>query len=154
MNTAIAAEFQAGAAMRIITPDPLRVGRDLPDTNKDKCFQQMVSAELLWCSYGFIHHIARYAKSVQTLIQLAFESPRHSLELPAFSAQQQGNRPRAARRGRCGKGRHLLGSRILAGLARRSGQASHGADQFFQHLIANKKLFAFGANQLIQLIIF
>lgn len=35
-----------------ITPDPLRVGKDLPDTNRDGCFQQMISPELLWCTYG------------------------------------------------------------------------------------------------------
>jgi peptidoglycan/LPS O-acetylase OafA/YrhL len=35
-----------------ITPDPLDATKDLPDTTADECFQQMVSAELLWCTYG------------------------------------------------------------------------------------------------------
>jgi peptidoglycan/LPS O-acetylase OafA/YrhL len=35
-----------------ITPDPLRAVKDLPDTTADGCFQQMVSAELVWCAYG------------------------------------------------------------------------------------------------------
>ncbi len=35
-----------------ITPDPVRAGADVPDTTADGCFQQMVSAELLWCEYG------------------------------------------------------------------------------------------------------
>ena len=35
-----------------ITPDPLQATKDLPDTTADECFQQMVSAELVWCTYG------------------------------------------------------------------------------------------------------
>ena len=35
-----------------ITPDPLQAGKDLPDTTADACFQQMVSPELVWCTYG------------------------------------------------------------------------------------------------------
>jgi hypothetical protein len=35
-----------------ITPDPLNAAKDLPDTTADACFQQMVSAELVWCTYG------------------------------------------------------------------------------------------------------
>jgi hypothetical protein len=35
-----------------ITPDPLQAAQDLPDTTADECFQQMVSAELVWCTYG------------------------------------------------------------------------------------------------------
>jgi hypothetical protein len=35
-----------------ITPDPLVAYKDLPVTTKDKCFQQMVLAHLIWCVYG------------------------------------------------------------------------------------------------------
>jgi peptidoglycan/LPS O-acetylase OafA/YrhL len=38
-----------------ITPDPLRASRDLPETGRDGCFQQMVSPELLPCTYGNPH---------------------------------------------------------------------------------------------------
>ncbi|WP_262283287.1 acyltransferase family protein [Micromonospora sp. MA102] len=38
-----------------ITPDPLQLAQgfmDVPDTNRDKCFQQVVGAEVLSCTYG------------------------------------------------------------------------------------------------------
>ncbi|MFC0029312.1 acyltransferase family protein [Micromonospora chaiyaphumensis] len=39
----------------VITPDPLQIRQgfmDVPVTNRDKCFQQVVGSELLWCTYG------------------------------------------------------------------------------------------------------
>ncbi|MFU8871212.1 acyltransferase family protein [Micromonospora sp. SL4-19] len=35
-----------------ITPDPRRATKDVPDSTPDGCFQDMVSAELIWCTYG------------------------------------------------------------------------------------------------------
>ncbi|GAA1844823.1 acyltransferase family protein [Asanoa iriomotensis] len=35
-----------------ITPNPIKAGDDLPDTTADKCFQQMVKPDLLYCTYG------------------------------------------------------------------------------------------------------
>ncbi|MEU4477092.1 acyltransferase family protein [Micromonospora sp. NPDC023966] len=38
-----------------ITPDPLQIQQgfmDVPDTNRDKCFQQVVGSEVLSCTYG------------------------------------------------------------------------------------------------------
>jgi peptidoglycan/LPS O-acetylase OafA/YrhL len=37
-----------------ITPDPLRAGKDLPETT-DHCFQQMVEPDVIWCTYGNPH---------------------------------------------------------------------------------------------------
>ncbi|GAA3735571.1 acyltransferase family protein [Micromonospora maritima] len=39
----------------VITPDPLQIRQgfmDVPDTNRDKCFQQVDGAEVLSCTYG------------------------------------------------------------------------------------------------------
>ncbi|MGC4893811.1 acyltransferase family protein [Micromonospora sp. DT31] len=39
----------------VITPDPLQIRQgfmDVPDTNRDKCFQQVAGAEVLTCTYG------------------------------------------------------------------------------------------------------
>ncbi|MEU1842442.1 acyltransferase family protein [Micromonospora sediminicola] len=39
----------------VITPDPLQIRQgfmDVPDTNRDKCFQQVEGAEVLSCTYG------------------------------------------------------------------------------------------------------
>jgi peptidoglycan/LPS O-acetylase OafA/YrhL len=44
-----------------ITPDPLQATQDLPDTTADECFQQMVSAELVWCTYGNPRGVTRVA---------------------------------------------------------------------------------------------
>lgn len=38
--------------VELITPDPLAAAKDLPDTTADKCFQQMVLPDLIWCEYG------------------------------------------------------------------------------------------------------
>ncbi|HEV7710646.1 MAG TPA: acyltransferase family protein [Asanoa sp.] len=35
-----------------ITPEPLKAGDDLPDTTADNCFQLMVLADLIYCTYG------------------------------------------------------------------------------------------------------
>ncbi|MEU2612925.1 acyltransferase family protein [Micromonospora sp. NPDC007271] len=38
-----------------ISPDPLKLRQgfmDVPVTNRDKCFQQVAGAEVLWCTYG------------------------------------------------------------------------------------------------------
>ena len=35
-----------------ITPDPLKATKDIPVTTPDGCFQNEVSAEVLWCTYG------------------------------------------------------------------------------------------------------
>ena len=35
-----------------ITPDPLKARKDIPVTTPDGCFQNEVSSEVLWCTYG------------------------------------------------------------------------------------------------------
>ncbi|MEV0713786.1 acyltransferase family protein [Asanoa sp. NPDC050611] len=65
--TAEAARYAPGAAVLVgqtgrggvapesydfITPDPLKAADDIPPTDADKCFQQMVEPDLLYCTYG------------------------------------------------------------------------------------------------------
>ncbi len=55
---ALAAPSASGSAAPIpdradfITPDPLKATKDYPITTPDGCFQNQVSTEVLWCTYG------------------------------------------------------------------------------------------------------
>nr|WP_258544967.1 acyltransferase [Micromonospora provocatoris] len=61
----------------VITPDPLQIRQgfmDVPDTNRDKCFQQVDGAEVLSCTYG--------NPNASTTVALVGEDGQHDQQRP------------------------------------------------------------------------